>query len=358
VTPTYNWLVSTSGVITSGQGTPQITVAPSSSTLANITATVNVGGYPANCMTAAARTSAPDPAIILSTGGNVSGAQPQAGAVVVTQPRDDTAVLGQILTPYFQYMLDCFCDALLVPCTPCAEPEGVVLACITVEDGKVVKICNVARTQLITGPALRYWLGPLFTGTHKLVEFLCCRLEFKRMRRWTPSLYRGLRSFVGSDKSAARLSRGGAGVSASFGDAFTRGRKVVASTARVAASVARTKLAGLGGLRGAAAAVGGGEKMLGAEFFRLDAGEARAKLELMNVKVVEERVAATPEEADTVANLKSMVNVISPQATVEIVKDAQNRVVAVRARPASAREEGADGAEKEDAGGGASKDDQ
>ena len=260
--------------------------------------------------------------------------------------RDDTAVLGEILTPYFQYMIDCFCDALLVPCTPCAEPEGVVLACITVEDGKVVKICNVARTQLITGPALRYWLGPLFTGTHKLIEFLCCRLEFKRMRGFAPLLYRGLNRATESGKSMmANFKPGGAFAGFSSVSALTRGGKILSSTARMAASVARTKL---GDLRSQGRAAVVPESMLGAEFFRLDAAEARAKLEQMNVNVVEERVAATPAEADTVANLKSMVGVISPRTTVEIVKDAQNRVVAVRARPASGAEEGTGGASKDD----------
>lgn len=342
VTPTFNWSVS-AGTITSGQGTASINVSPGP-VLVAITATVNVGGYAQNCPTTASCTSVPDPGVIFIAGPGAGNARAQAATAassLATGTRDDTAVLGEILTPYFQYMIDCFCDALLVPCTPCAEPEGVVLACITVEDGKVVKICNVARTQLITGPALRYWLGPLFTGTHKLIEFLCCRLELRRMRRWSPLLYRGMNRVTESGKSVlASFKPGGAFASYSPVSALSRGGKILSSTARMAANVARAKLGDLRSKGGGTAVTP--ETMLGAEFFRLDADEARAKLEQMNVSVVEERVAATPEEAATVANLKSMVGVISPRATVEIVKDAQNRVVAVRARPASAAaEEGA-----------------
>jgi len=46
---TYNWTV-TDGTIASGQGTPSITVtAPTSEAGGNITATVEIGGYPAGC---------------------------------------------------------------------------------------------------------------------------------------------------------------------------------------------------------------------------------------------------------------------------------------------------------------------
>lgn len=55
--------------------------------------------------------------------------------------------------------LDCYCDAALVPCVEC-EQEGVLLACLKIQDCKIVEICNTARQQLITGPMLRYFLPP------------------------------------------------------------------------------------------------------------------------------------------------------------------------------------------------------
>lgn len=334
VTPTFTWEVST-GAAFSGQGTPSISVPPSAA-LVDITATVTVGGYAASCATTASGTSKVNPQVILdrSPGANVAAPAETITPSAALQQRD-TEVLAEVLTPYFQYMIDCFCDALLVPCAPCEEPEGVLLACITVEGGKVVSICNVARTQLITGPALRYWLGPLFTGTHSLLERLCCRFEVSRYKRFVPSIYRGVSKVFGAAKSkVSGLKPAGA---SSYREAFARARTVVGSTARVAAGVARAKLGDFQNLRH----VADPSTALGAEFYRLDTEEAKARLSKMSVNVVEERVAATPEEANTLTNLRSMVDVVRPGAAVVIVKDAQNRVVAVRARAAA--EEGAGG---------------
>jgi hypothetical protein len=54
ITPTFNWTV-TSGTITSGQGTPTITVDTQGAT-GSITATVDVGGFAASCPTSASCT--------------------------------------------------------------------------------------------------------------------------------------------------------------------------------------------------------------------------------------------------------------------------------------------------------------
>ena len=55
VATTYNWSVSAS-TITSGQGTPSITVDTTDQGGAAITATVNIGGYPPECQTQASCT--------------------------------------------------------------------------------------------------------------------------------------------------------------------------------------------------------------------------------------------------------------------------------------------------------------
>ena len=58
VSATYNWSVS-GGTITSGQGTPSITVDTTGQGGRAITATVNVGGYPPECNTQASCTTTP-----------------------------------------------------------------------------------------------------------------------------------------------------------------------------------------------------------------------------------------------------------------------------------------------------------
>jgi hypothetical protein len=99
-------------------------------------------------------------------------------------PRQRPEYLRQVNTAVFrmyagifQFFMDCVCDALLVPCTECGTQEGVLLACLTMEGNKVTKICNTVRQQVISGPALRYWLQPLYAGMGNLLEFLCCTFD-------------------------------------------------------------------------------------------------------------------------------------------------------------------------------------
>lgn len=76
-----------------------------------------------------------------------------------------------------QFIIDCICNALLVPCTECGEEEGVLLACLTVRNGKIEKICNTVRKQVLTGPATRYWFQPIYTGIDTLLDYICCELD-------------------------------------------------------------------------------------------------------------------------------------------------------------------------------------
>jgi len=321
VVPSFSWTIS-AGTITSGQGTSSITVDTGSFGLSSVTATVQVGGYPQQCDTIASCVTSFN--LILSPPPNIEGFAP-AG---LGQPNTEVAELGEILSPYFQYIIDSFCDALLVPCTPCVGPEGVLIACVTVENGKVIRICNIARTQVITGPALRYKLGPLFTKSNKLLELACCGLEMNKLSRWTPGLFAWFRkAFASSKKAFGGIKPSGAFAGASYTDAFARAGKVFSATARMAANVAMAKL---GDVRNLGHVVNP-ETKLGGEFFGLNALEARATLARMNVDVVEEMTATTSEETDTLTNLRAMVAVVQPGSKVEIVKGPDGRVVAVRA---------------------------
>lgn len=66
----------------------------------------------------------------------------------------------------------CACEALIPPCAPC-EDTAVLLACITVEDCKVIDICNLARKFVLTWPNIRYWF-PEVCRTGKALEKWCC----------------------------------------------------------------------------------------------------------------------------------------------------------------------------------------
>ncbi len=82
---------------------------------------------------------------------------------------------------FAQLLLDCICNALLVPCGDCDEEEGVLLACLTVRGNKIEKICNTVRKQLITGRSLHYWIQPFFSGFEAIFEWLCCELDLVKI---------------------------------------------------------------------------------------------------------------------------------------------------------------------------------
>jgi hypothetical protein len=75
-----------------------------------------------------------------------------------------------------QFIIDCICDAFLVRCAPCKD-NAVLLACLTLKERKIIHICNIVRTQVLTGPAFRYWLQPVFEGLDQILSFLCCEFS-------------------------------------------------------------------------------------------------------------------------------------------------------------------------------------
>jgi len=71
-----------------------------------------------------------------------------------------TSASDRLIALALQLLRDCVCNAFLVTCAECDPEQGVLLACLTIENGKILKICNNVRQQLITGPMLHYFLPP------------------------------------------------------------------------------------------------------------------------------------------------------------------------------------------------------
>jgi hypothetical protein len=88
--------------------------------------------------------------------------------------------LLRMYTLILNLVKDCICEALLVPCPECNEEDGVILACFTMKGNKIEKICNLSRKQLMTGPALQYWIQPLFAALEQIAEQFCCNFDFKQ----------------------------------------------------------------------------------------------------------------------------------------------------------------------------------
>ncbi len=93
------------------------------------------------------------------------------------------------------YVRECVCDALLPPCPPDPADDRIILACVTMKDGKVVEICNHAcRRYAGSFLSREYWL-PIGPVVWWLVGLLCCFPLLGRGRYKGVDLGRVLRSF-------------------------------------------------------------------------------------------------------------------------------------------------------------------
>lgn len=86
---------------------------------------------------------------------------------------------GELIIISFEFLLQCFCNAVLPPCAPPGDPR-VPLAAITVRAGdcSVVSVCNwtTLRKHVVTNVTLGYWLGwlPFVPNIRKFMQSACC----------------------------------------------------------------------------------------------------------------------------------------------------------------------------------------
>lgn len=95
-----------------------------------------------------------------------------------------TAYRNDVLEAYMdlfgkfsQYLKDCICDQLLLKCPTCDEEDKIYLACVSIRDNQVHKVCNFAKRKYVKSfPAFDYWLSwiPLGPMVRKAFESICC----------------------------------------------------------------------------------------------------------------------------------------------------------------------------------------
>ena len=76
-----------------------------------------------------------------------------------------------------QYLKDCFCDHVLVNCPTCEDDDKLYLACITIKQGQVQKICNFSlRKYVHSFPTWEYWLSviPILPFIRAALGRMCC----------------------------------------------------------------------------------------------------------------------------------------------------------------------------------------
>jgi hypothetical protein len=76
-----------------------------------------------------------------------------------------------------EYVRECVCHALLPTCPTDPCDDRLIIACVTVKDGKITEICNFGCRQFAGGfPSFFYWLSilPIVPLFKYIVERLCC----------------------------------------------------------------------------------------------------------------------------------------------------------------------------------------
>ena len=202
------------------------------------------------------------------------------------------SAVDELIVLYNRLIADCACNALLVPCAPCCDDSDyVLLACLTLDDkGRVVSICNTVRTQVVTGPAMRYWMQPVFDGVGRFFESMCCPdpLEVPRPQSDPGLMFNEL-------DSAARTA-------SSFAASFVR-RSATDASGTIARSLS---------------------------LVQRPLSEVREQLDRAGVQNVTVTRAATLEDAFRVENLKDFSWEIPAGSRVELVVAPDDTVAAIR----------------------------
>jgi hypothetical protein len=92
-----------------------------------------------------------------------------------------TGIVAELRNILQKSLRDCLCYALAPPCKPAPCDDRIVLACVTIQNGKILDICHFpGRKQVVTLQTLGYWLGTSGADSIKLVlekwlYKLCCK---------------------------------------------------------------------------------------------------------------------------------------------------------------------------------------
>jgi len=121
---------------------------------------------------------------------------------------------ADLLGGLIQYLKDCFCDHFLVNCPTCDEDDKLFLACITIKNGQVFKVCNFSlRKYVHSFPTIEYWLSviPVIPLIKKAVETFCCAALpgfFRKFSAFKPAKTDGDVQIADNKLKGARIQQG------------------------------------------------------------------------------------------------------------------------------------------------------
>lgn len=96
---------------------------------------------------------------------------------LINYRNDVFEAFADLLGRFFQYLKDCICDQFLINCPECDEEDKIYLACISIRDNQIYKVCNFSKRKYIKSfPVLDYWLSfiPVAPIIRKIFEKACC----------------------------------------------------------------------------------------------------------------------------------------------------------------------------------------
>lgn len=111
---------------------------------------------------------------ILGGGGIATGPSTTNNDDRLTQLGASFCCLARALA---DYVVDSVCAALIPPCPPEPCDNRLILACVTIKDGRIVHICNHScRRYAGSFPALEYWTSamPVIPLVRRLLREICC----------------------------------------------------------------------------------------------------------------------------------------------------------------------------------------
>lgn len=86
---------------------------------------------------------------------------------------------ADLLSKFWQYVKDCFCEMFLVNCPDCGRDDKVYLGAVEIKGRRVYKICNFTKRKYVKSVQLvEYWLStvPILPAIKKAFSDFCCRV--------------------------------------------------------------------------------------------------------------------------------------------------------------------------------------
>jgi hypothetical protein len=91
--------------------------------------------------------------------------------------------ISKIFIALIEYFRECVCHQLLPPCLADPADDRLILACVTIKNGKIIDICNFnCRKFAGAFPSFFYWLSivPIVPLIRSVIDSFCCGPAFLR----------------------------------------------------------------------------------------------------------------------------------------------------------------------------------